>query len=177
MISRLLVHKGVLEFVEAARLIKEQNIKAQFELIGDLDSDNPASLTLDQCKEIEESGNVVLKGYIKDVALELENTNLVVLPSYREGFPKALIEASACGRAIVTTDVPGCREAVEHKKNGLLVPKENPYELAKAVRYLIENKNERREMGLKSRIIAEDKYSINQVVDTHMKIYEEINRK
>ena len=177
MISRLLVHKGVLEFVEAARLIKEQNIKAQFELIGDLDSDNPASLTLDQCKEIEESGNVVLKGYIKDVALELENTNLVVLPSYREGFPKALIEASACGRAIVTTDVPGCREAVEHKKNGLLVPKENPYELAKAVRYLIENKNERREMGLKSRKIAEDKYSINQVVDTHMKIYEEINRK
>ena len=114
---------------------------------------------------------------IEDVALELENTNLVVLPSYREGFPKALIEASACGRAIVTTDVPGCREAVEHKVNGLLVPKENPYELAKAVRYLIENKNERREMGLKSRIIAEDKYSINQVVDTHMKIYEEINRK
>ncbi len=177
MISRLLVHKGVLEFAEAAKLIKEQKIKAHFELIGDLDFDNPASLTLDQFKEIKESGNVVLKGYIEDVTLELESTNLVVLPSYREGFPKALIEASACGRAIITTDVPGCREAVEHKKNGLLVPKENPHELAKAIKYLIENKEERREMGLKSRKIAEEKYSINQIVDTHMNIYYEINRK
>ena len=119
----------------------------------------------------------MLKGYIEDVTLELESTNLVVLPSYREGFPKALIEASACGRAIITTDVPGCREAVEHKKNGLLVPKENPHELAKAIKYLIENKEERREMGLKSRKIAEEKYSINQIVDTHMNIYYEINRK
>ena len=176
MISRLLVHKGVLEFVEAAKLIKEQNVKAQFELIGDLDFDNPASLTLDQYKEIKESGNVVLKGYIEDIALELENTNLVVLPSYREGFPKVLIEASACGRAIVTTDVPGCREAVEHQKNGLLVPKENSFELAKAIRYLIENPNERRNMGLKNRKIAEDRYSINQVVNAHIRIYKEINR-
>ena len=176
MISRLLVHKGVLEFEEAAKLIKEQNVKAQFELIGDLDFDNPASLTLDQYKKIKESGNVVLKGYIEDIALELENTNLVVLPSYREGFPKVLIEASACGRAIVTTDVPGCRETVEHQNNGLLVPKENSYELAKAIRYLIENPNERRNMGLKNRKIAENRYSINQVVNTHIRIYKEINR-
>ena len=132
--------------------------------------------TLDQYKKIKESGNVVLKGYIDNIALELENTNLVVLPSYREGFPKVLIEASACGRAIVTTDVPGCREAVEHQNNGLLVPKENSFELAKAIRYLIENPNERRNMGLKNRKIAEDRYSINQVVNAHIRIYKEINR-
>lgn len=172
--ARLLKDKGVIEFVEAAHIIKSRGVKAEFWLVGEIDNGNPNTVSEQQLHKWEKQNLVVCKGYQNDIANIFSQVNLVVLPSYREGLPKVLIEAAACGRAVVTTDVPGCRDAITPNETGLLVPVKNSVALADAIQYLIEDKDTRLYMGKAGRKLAEEVFDINKVVEQHMNIYKRL---
>ena len=174
--SRLLVDKGVYDFISAARLIKKRGIQARFLLAGDLDKENPSGLNIDDLKKIREEGFVEILGYQKDIPTLYSMSHIVCLPSYREGLPKSLMEAAAARRAVVTTDVPGCRDAIIPNKTGLLVPVRNSEALANAIQDLIENSKKRKTMGKAGRELAEKYFAIENIVDAHLKIYEGLHR-
>ncbi len=171
MIGRLLIDKGILEFVEAAKILESKKIKSEFIVIGEIDEGNPASLDRKSLNKLSALNLVNFKGYVKNVSQEIKESNIVVLPSYREGFPKALIEASSIGRALVACDVPGSREAIANEENGLLVKPKKAEDLANAIEHLLNDKDKRKKMGLKSRAIAEEKYDIKKIVQKHIEIY------
>lgn len=172
--ARLLVDKGIGEFIEAARLLKRRGVEAKFNLIGDTDPGNPSSLTSNDLDALRAEGLVELLGFRKDVAQLFANSHIVVLPSYREGLPKVLVEAAACGRAVVTTDVPGCRDAIEPDVTGLLVPVRDPFALADAIQRLIDDPKLRQQMGREGRELAEREFAIERVVRRHLDIYQEL---
>ena len=177
MAARLLRDKGVFEFVAAARLLKQLGITVEFYLAGEPDHGNPSTITIEQLSTWEDEGIVQLLGYCSDIPDLFSKASIVVLPSYREGLPKVLIEAAACGRAVVTTDVPGCRDAIEPDKSGLLVPVKNPVALADAIQRLIDDPELCRRMGKAGRDLAERKFAIEKIVDAHLKIYKELEEK
>ncbi len=172
MASRLLKDKGVMEFVEAAQMLQKKGVLAKFKLYGDIDEHNPASLTRNEVDEIKKESFVEVHGYTDDIAEVFSASNIVVLPSYREGLPKVLIEAAACGRAVVTTDVPGCRDAIEENQTGLLVKAKDSHSLAEAIEKLVKDKALREKMGKAGRELAEKEFSIEKVIDTHLDIYQ-----
>ncbi len=172
MASRLLKDKGVFEYLEAVRILKNKKINAEFELYGNIDEGNPATLTKKDLENIQNEGVVKLNGYSKNIAKIFSNANIIVLPSYREGLPKVLIEAAACGRAVVTTDVPGCRDAIEVNVTGLLSEVKNSKSLAQKIEKLILDKDLRIEMGKAGRKLAEKEIDINKVIQKHFEIYE-----
>ena len=172
--ARMLWDKGVGEFVAAARLLKQNGVEARFVLAGERDPDNPADIPLEQLQAWHESGNVAWLGKQEDMPSLLAQASIVCLPSYREGLPKALLEAASCGRAIVATDVPGCREAVHHNENGLLVPPRDAVALATALRLLIENPNLRRQFGLRGRERAEQEFSVEKITAETLALYREL---
>lgn len=175
MAARLLHDKGVEKFVEAARLLRDKGVAAQFQLIGVPDPGNPASVSEAELECWREEGCVLLKGYCSNIADLFAAANVVVLPSsYREGMPKVLLEAAASGRAVVTTDIPGCRDAIVPGKTGVLVPVYDTYALAQAIQRLIEDVDLRREMGREGRLLAEREFSIDKVVAAHLKIYQDL---
>jgi glycosyltransferase involved in cell wall biosynthesis len=173
LLARLLRDKGVFEFVQAAEIIKRKGIDVRFLLIGDIDA-NPTSVQAAEIKSWVDMGTVEWLGHRSDIIELLQNAHLVVLPSYREGLPKALIEAAACGRAVVTTDVPGCRDAIEAGVTGLLVPVRDEKALALAIEKLLLDTSLRYEMGKNGRLLAERCFSINTVIDTHLNIYKDL---
>jgi len=175
--SRLLKDKGIYDFISAAKIIKERKINAQFLIAGDLDLMNPSGLSVDDLKKIKEENYVGVIGYEKNIAKLYSESHIVCLPSYREGLPKSLIEAAAASRAIVTTDVPGCRDAIIANKTGLLVPVKNPKKLADAIQYLLEHPQERIAMGKAGRILAENQFSIEKIVKNHLDIYKKLYQK
>lgn len=177
MASRLLADKGVKEFLSAAKLLNKKNINVIFYLVGDVDEGNPASIPIKMLNSYKGYESIKILGHQKDIFSLFSKAHIVVLPSYREGFPKVLIEASACGRAIVTTDVPGCRDAIIPNKTGFLVPPRDVKSLADAIEVLIKDKKLRQQMGREGRKLAEEKYSIQQVIKTHLDIYEDLFRK
>jgi glycosyltransferase involved in cell wall biosynthesis len=152
--SRMLITKGVLEYVEAIRILKEKGIQARFALAGKADPGNPASIPDEQIEDWKESNLVEWWGWQDDMPAALARTDIFCLPSYREGVPNALLEATACGLPIVTTDTPGCRDVVTHGVNGLLVPVKNAEAIADALELLIQDPNLRRRMGDEGRKIA-----------------------
>lgn len=171
MASRLLRDKGVMEYVEAVRLLKHGGINAKFLLVGDIDPHNPATLTKSELDGIREEGNIEILGHRSDIPELFANANIVVLPSYREGLPRVLVEAAAAGRAVITTDAPGCRDAIDPDVSGLLVPVRDAQALASAMQRLIEDKALRLHMGKNSRELAEREFSIEKIVLEHMEIY------
>ena len=175
--ARLIAEKGIFEFISAARLIKKKGINARFLLAGELDLRNPSSLTSTDIKKINAEGSVEILGYQKDIPSLYSKSHIVCLPSYREGFPKALIEAAAACRAVITTDVPGCRDAIIPNKTGLLVPVRDIEALANAIQNLIENPKKRKAMGIVGRKLAERNFKIENIVKAHLKIYDELQKK
>ncbi len=172
MASRLILEKGIQEFIGAARILRQEGVDAKFLLIGTIDPGNPTSATESDLKKWEEEGIVELLGLRKDIETIFSQSNLVVLPSYYgEGLPKVLIEAAACGRAIVTTDNQGCRDAIIPDITGLLVPKKDAVILAEKIKFLIQNEDLRKRMGQAGRTLAENKFSIEKVVQRHLDIY------
>jgi glycosyltransferase involved in cell wall biosynthesis len=169
--ARFLWDKGIGEFVEAARYVRKTYPSARFALVGDTDEENPASVTVVQIKAWQQEGCVEVWGWREDMPQVFAQANIVCLPSYREGLPKALIEAAASCRAIVTSDVPGCREIVRHEKNGLLVPPRNPAALVDALRRLMEDADLRREMGAQGRILVEAEFCVQHVNKEMLTIY------
>jgi len=172
--ARLLKHKGIVEYVEAARMLRQENIPAHFFLMGDTDEGNPSCIQKAQVEEWMQSGIVEWRGYSKDIAAVFSKCHIVVLPSYREGVPKVLLEACASARPIVTTDVPGCRDVVRHGVNGLLVKAKSASELAEAIKILLKDPTMRKKLGEAGRAIAVNEYSEDLVVSQTLKVYQEI---
>ena len=172
--SRLIEEKGVREVVEAARILKAWGIPSRFWLVGQPDHGNPSSIKSQDVERWHNEGLVEHLGYRTDIADVFALSNLVVLPSYREGLPKVLIEAAACGRAIITTDVPGCRHVIEPNVTGLLVPVKDATALANAIKQLLGDADLRQSMGAAGRKLAEQKYGIEKVIEAHLKIYQEL---
>ena len=167
--------KGVKEFVTAAEILRRRGTGARFILVGDPDPENPASVPEEQLRTWRESGVVECWGRRSDMPNVFALAHVVCLPSaYGEGVPKVLLEAAACGRPIVTTDSPGCREVVRHEDNGLLVPVRSTVELADALQRLIENPELRQKMGARGREIAVKEFALEKVVSETIALYEEL---
>jgi len=172
MASRLLKDKGVHEFVEAARILRSRGVDARFQLIGDPDPGNPVSVTAESIQAWREEGVIECLGFRTDIPKLFSQSNIIVLPSYYgEGLPRVLIEAAACGRAVVTTDMPGCRDAIVPDVSGLLVPARDAKALADAIQLLIEDADLRQRMGREGRRLAEKEFSIEKIVQAHLEIY------
>lgn len=172
MASRLLRDKGVFEYIQSAKMIRTHYPNVTFELYGDKDEGNRATLTDAEIKKIKNEGVVQLHGFSDAIAEVFSKSNIVVLPSYREGLPKVLIEAAACGRAVVTTDVTGCKDAIEPNITGLLCAVRNPNSLAEAIEKLLSNPMQREQMGKAGRALAQREFDIKAVVQKHFEIYE-----
>ena len=170
--ARLLWDKGVGEFVAAARRLRVEGLHARFALVGDSDEENPAAVHISQLRAWEKEGVIEWWGWKENMEDVYAQASIVCLPSYREGLPKTLIEAAACGRPIVASDVPGCREVVRHGENGLLVPVRDASALAEALRRLLQNPNTRSEMGIRSRTIAVEEFSMELVVSQTFELYQ-----
>lgn len=171
MAARLLLDKGLAEFVEAAKLLHQRGVQVIMRVIGNIDPDNPASAKSHQVEQWKQSGEVEFVGFRSDIAHQYSIAHIACLPSYREGLPKSLVEAAACGRAVITTDVPGCRYVIEPEKTGVLIPVRNASALADAVERLVRDPDERRRMGAAGRELAEREFGIGGVVAAHMHIY------
>ena len=171
--ARMLWDKGVREFVEAAKILRERGHEARFVLSGNSDDQNPAAVPQAQLNGWNSEGVVEWLPHASKIAPRLASAHIVALPSYREGFPKTLIDAAAAGRAVVTTDVPGCRDAIIPNKTGLLVPAKDSIRLASAIESLLIDSAKRQAFGKAGRALAEEKYSIEDVVAQHLAIYAE----
>lgn len=174
--GRLLREKGISEFVTAAETVKQRLPETVLTACGDIDPGNPSSIDETTLDSWRREGTVAFPGHDTDLTNTLARADLVVLPSYREGTPRVLLEAAALGKPIVTTDVPGCREVVDHDVNGLLVPPRDSDRLATAMIDLLEDPTRRSKMSLASRQIAESRFDERIVVKKHMDTYGAIER-
>ncbi|KRW82124.1 glycosyltransferase family 4 protein [Marinobacter sp. P4B1] len=162
LIARLLGDKGVREYAQAARKVKAQYPDAVFRLVGWID-DNPDAISQQELDGWVNTGTVEFLGKLADVRPAIADCNVYVLPSYREGTPRTVLEAMAMGRPVITTDAPGCRETVTDGDNGFLVPVKAVDELAAAMVKFIENPELVAGMGERSRLVAEQKYDVHRV--------------
>jgi glycosyltransferase involved in cell wall biosynthesis len=173
--SRMLWDKGVGEFVCAAERLKAQGVQARFVLVGDTDPGNRSAVPTKQLDAWKESGIVEWWGWRNDMVAVFSAAHVVCLPSfYREGVPHVLIKAAACGRAIVTTDAPGCREIVHHGRNGLLVPVKDAGALAVALKTVIESPAMRLDMGLNGRALVAREFTQEYVNNATLRVYREL---
>jgi glycosyltransferase involved in cell wall biosynthesis len=174
--ARLLWPKGVGEFVEAARLLRQGGVAVRMALVGEPAAHNPAAVPHSAIQAWVDQGAIEWWGYQSDMTQVYARSHIVCLPSYYgEGVPRVLIEAAACGRPIVTTDTPGCREVVVHGKNGLLVPPRAPTALADALRALAQDPELRIEMGRRGRERAVADFSLDRVVAATLAVYERLS--
>lgn len=163
-IARLLAEKGIFEYLDAARLVKQQYPNAEFVVLGGLDPDNPAALSKQQLDEVIAENIIIFPGHVSNVSDWIADSHVFVLPSYyREGFPRSSQEAMAMGRAVITTDVPGCLETVIDGENGFIVPPFDANSLADKMRYLIENPKEIQRMGNESHRMAVEKFDVHKI--------------
>lgn len=172
-LARLLKDKGLVEFCDAAILLKKSGFKGRFVLVGDIDLHNPNSITQAELNNYVSSGYIEHRGFSNNVPEIIAQSHIMVLPSYREGLPKSLIEAAACGRAVITTDVPGCRDAITPNETGILIPIKSSEAIVKAIQTLCDSSDERITMGKKGRRLAESCFDIADVINIHLSIYKE----
>ena len=161
--ARMLWDKGIREFVDAATILKNKGIEARFALVGMPDQGNPSSISEKLLDLWAASGIIENWGWQEDMVSVYQKASVVCLPSYREGLAKGLIEAAACGRALVASDIPGCREVVDHGINGFLVPPKQIIPLAEAIEKIILDKRLMAKMGKESRKIAEREFSVEKI--------------
>ncbi len=173
--SRMIWDKGIGEFVRAARQLLDAGVKARFILSGIVDSGHPSAIPVGTLQGWHEEGTIEWWGYRENMPAILSQAHVVCLPSfYGEGVPKVLIEAASCGRAIVTTDAPGCREIVRDGENGFLVPPHDVEALAGAIRRLIDDPPLRKAMGQRGRKLVIEEFSLDRVVSDTMGLYEKM---
>jgi glycosyltransferase involved in cell wall biosynthesis len=175
--SRMLWIKGIAEFVQAAQLIRSKGTRVRFVLAGDTDLRSPSGIPREQLLDWQASDAVEWWGHQTGLIQTFGQAHIVCLPSHGgEGVPKVLIEAAASGRAIVTTDVPGCRDIVRHGVNGILVPPRDAASLAKALEELLENPSLRQRMGTRGREIAASEFSEEVVVRETLELYRKLSK-
>jgi len=169
-IGRLLAEKGIFEYVDAARKVKASYPESEFVVLGGLDEANPGGLKKNQLQKLLDDRVIIYPGYVNDVSEWIAGSSVFVLPSYREGVPRSTQEAMAIGRAVITTDAPGCRETVVDGVNGFLVPKFNVDILVDKMTYFINNPEAVKVMGLESRKVAVDKFDIDKINSKLMRV-------
>ena len=170
--GRLLRSKGLPEFVEAARRIQASGLAARFVIAGEPYPDNPDSIQLEELSAWENEGVIEYWGWHDDMAQVISKTSLICLPTtYKEGLPRLLLEAGACGRAVIATDIPGCRMVVRDGENGLIIPAHDTSALVHALESLITNPEKRQSMGRRGREIIEQEFSVNQVISHTFDVY------
>jgi len=172
--ARMLRDKGVVELVEAARLLQERGVRCRVQLCGDPDPGNPSSLSKVELTAWHKAGLVEWLGHVDDIERILATADIACLPSYREGMPKFLLDAAAAGLPLVTTDVPGCKDVVENDVNGLLVPKCNSIALADAMAELIADPQRCEAMGQASRKRAELEFAHDAFVQRMFKTISDV---
>tara|TARA_Y100000589_G_scaffold36626_1_gene30696 strand:+ start:1582 stop:2721 length:1140 start_codon:yes stop_codon:yes gene_type:complete len=175
LVARMLIDKGIYEFISAVRILKNKNINTKFLLVGDVDTCNPSSLNRKTLINWNNEGIVEWLGWINNVDKILMETDILCLPSYREGLPKALLEGAACGLPIVTTDTVGCRDVVEDGVNGFLVPIKNVDQLVSKINELINSEILRQNMGKESLKIVSQKFSETIINKQTLDIYKELS--
>lgn len=166
-VARLLKEKGINEFIEAAKVVKASCPQVEFVLLGGLDEENPSGISLQELEDLIAENTVIYAGYVKNVAEWVSQSHVFVLPSYREGMPRSTQEAMSIGRAIITTDVPGCRETVNDGQNGFLVPPYDHKILAEKMLYLASNPEEVERMGKESHKLSKE-YFDNKKINTKL---------
>ena len=174
--SRIIIDKGVMELIQAALILKDKYLnQIEFKFFGKIDTCNPNSISMDEINKYKIENYISFYEHSNQIIHDLKNADIVCLPSYREGIPKILIEAMAIGRAIVTTDIIGCKECVKNNKTGLLVPIQNSQELANKISVLINDKALREKMGIEGRKFFEKKFTLKMVVEKHVEIYKKLS--
>jgi glycosyltransferase involved in cell wall biosynthesis len=167
----MLWDKGVGEFVDAAKQLRQRGVNVKLVLVGEPDAENPASVPEDQLLTWQNEGVVEWWGRREDMPQIMAQSHIVCLPSYREGLPKSLLEASSCARPVVTTDVPGCREIVHEGDNGFLVEARNPTALADALARLIADPELRHRMGQRGRARVLSEFAQERIVEQVLALY------
>ncbi|MDA8491736.1 glycosyltransferase family 4 protein, partial [Kluyvera sp. Awk 3] len=157
-VARFLQEKGVYEFIQAAKIVKAKFPDTHFYMLGDLDAFNPGSLSIENFNQLKNSGIIELPGHVDNVQDWLAKASVFVLPSYREGFPRSTQEAMAMGRAVITSDVPGCRETVVDGVNGFLIPARASLDLAERMFRFLHNPELITIMGTASHEIARARF-------------------
>ena len=161
-IGRLLKEKGIFEYLEAAKMVKDKYKDVNFYILGGFEENNPFGLKKEELRPYLNDEIVISPGYVNNIKDWITNSSVFVLPSYREGVPRSSQEAMAIGRAVITTDTVGCRETVKDGVNGFLVPPYNSDVLAQKMMYFVKNPEMIIQMGIESRKIAEEKFDINK---------------
>jgi len=174
MVARLLRDKGIHEYVEAARLVKTSHARARFQILGARDERNPTVISQTELDGWQAEGVVKWLGFVKDVRPVLADADVVVLPSYREGTPRSLLEAAAMAKPIIATNVVGCREVVEDGVNGLLVPVKDVAALAQAMIRMIENPDIRERMGRAGQTKVAKEFDERLVIEKILAVYQEV---
>jgi glycosyltransferase involved in cell wall biosynthesis len=162
-----------MELIDAAARIRAQGIEARFQIAGGEDV-NPTGLRMDELEPLAAAAGVELLGHRRDVPRLIAASTLVVLPSYREGLPKALVEAAAAARALIATDVPGCRDVVEDGVTGLLVPARDSVSLAQAIGRLLADAGLRWQMALAARRRAEQRFDCSKVLGQYVALVDSV---
>ena len=174
LVGRMVKDKGIYEFINAAKILQKNNIQAKFLLIGGVDNFYSSSIDLNLLKKWNNQGIIEWLGFVNNVDEILKNIDILCLPSYREGLPKALIEGAARGLPIVTTNTVGCKDVVKDGLNGFLVPIKNSISLAKAISILVKDDDLRFKMGCQSLKIAIDKFASSKIINQTLEIYSEL---
>lgn len=172
MASRLLKSKGVYEFVNAARILKNEGLDIKFQLVGKPDKSNPLAIKRNEINQWIEDGLIEYLGFQNKMNEIIPKSHIVVLPSYYpEGLPKIICEAAACGRAVITTNQPGCKDAIVEGETGILIETRQSKQLAMAILNLIKDPNLLKKMSYKARKRAEKLFNIDSIVEKHIEIY------
>ena len=174
LVARMIRSKGIEEFINAALLVHRELPNVRFVLVGPIDAGNPLSYSEQELHELAMKSAVEYWGPTDDVAGAMRRSTLQVFPTHHEGLPKTLLEAAATGRAIVATNIPGCREVIEDGKNGRLVPVRDPARLAGTILELLENDTERNRLGAAARRTAVEGHTVERVVQQHLDLYSEL---
>lgn len=172
LVARLLWDKGIKEAIEAVEILKQKGLSFEFILAGGIDPQNPSGISQQQVEKWQKNGLCTWMGKVENVAQLYRESDIALLPSYREGLPKSLLEAASCGLPIVTTDVPGCREIVAHEKSGLLVPVRTVALLAQALERLLLDPALRKSLGSAARQEVEQFFSSDIVIKQTLCLYE-----
>lgn len=170
--TRLVQEKGIDIFIESARILEKQGVSARYLIAGGQTSHNPKAISAGQMQEMIKDSPVEWLGKVDDMPALYASADIIAYPSYYgEGIPRVLLEAAASGKPIITTDHPGCREAVRHNHNGLLIPVKDAKTLADSLRALLGDKDRRLAMGKKSRLMAEKNFGIKTIVSKTLGVY------
>ena len=172
MISRIIADKGIREYIDSIKYLKKKNLIANFYLVGNIDFSNPSAIKKSELELWKKKKIIKYFTHKKDVFSILKKSSIIVLPSYREGFPKVLMEAAAVGRPSITTNVPGCKDAVINNKTGILVPPKNHIKLAKAIKDLSLDKRKLKKISVLARKHAVKNFNIINIVYQHILIYQ-----